>query len=472
MGLTLKNQMKLLKITLARLSFTLAIFNLITVNAFANSEINQKVAKEIQQKALASNLGYEILESLTVEVGPRLPGTIKDKQAVDWAMNTLNKLGFDKVYKEPVQVPIWHRGNAKAQVTSPYQQNLTISALGGSVATPKGGITAKIVKFASLEALSQAKPSLVKDKLVFIDKTTAKHKTGVNYVASVGGRTQGALEAAKKGAKAILIRSIGTDSDRFAHTGLVKYQDGVTKIPAAALSNPDADLLNAMLKRQDEVSIHLEMSPTDKGYTNSYNVIAEVTGSTKPEELVVIAAHLDSWDEGTGALDDGAGVAIVTAAAKQIMDLPQRPKRTIRVILFAAEELGLLGAKAYAKAHEQELANHYIATESDFGAGYIYRLDFKVNPDVLAQMQALTQVMTENGVAQGNNKAFGGPDISVIRKLGVPVASLRQDGQDYFDYHHTANDTLDKVSPKKLAQNIAAYAQFAYLMANSEIELR
>ena len=472
MGRTLKKQMKLLKTTLAQLSLTLSALTLICSSAIANTHENQKVAKEIQEKALKSDLGYKILESLTVEVGPRLPGTIKDKQAVDWAMNKLTTLGFDKVYKEAVQVPLWQRGEAKAKVIMPYQQPLVISALGGSVATPKEGITALIVKFASLEALSDAKPSIVKDKIVFIDKTTARHSTGKNYSASVKGRTNGAAIAAQKGARAILIRSIGTAHDRFAHTGLVRYPESSVKIPAAALSNPDADLLNAMLKRTDEITISINMTPKNLGSSTSHNVIAEVTGSELPHEYVVIAAHLDSWDQGTGALDDGAGVAIVTAAAKIIQELPIKPKRTIRVILFAAEELGLVGAKAYAKQHKDELEQHYIATESDFGAGLIYRLDFKVPEAVLDQMQQLTQVMASNGVAKGNNKAFGGPDISVIRKLGVPVASLRQDGSDYFDYHHTANDTLDKVSPEKLAQNIAAYAQFAYIMANSSIKLR
>lgn len=426
---------------------------------------------QLQQTALASSIGYDIVESLTVEVGPRLAGSPKDIIAVNWAMNKLTSLGFDKVYKEPVQVPIWERGEAKAKIISPVEQPLVITALGGSIATPVTGIRARIARFDSLEALQQANPDDVKGKIAFIDQKTERHITGEGYGKSVGGRSKGAVAAAQKGAVAIVIRSIGTDHDRMAHTGVMRYQDGVTKIPAAAMSNPDADLVDAMLKRDPNAVLELHMSPKDLGTNTSYNVIAEVTGSSKPNEIVLIGAHLDSWDEGTGAIDDGAGVAIVTAAAKHIQDLPQKPARTVRVVLYAAEEIGLVGGKAYAEAHKAELPLHYIAAESDFGAGPIYQIDTKVSDNVFAQVQESIKPMTYNGVALGNNQASGGPDVSMLPALGVPVASLRQDGHDYFDYHHTPNDTLDKINPKALAQNVAAYAQFAYIMANSNLVL-
>lgn len=433
--------------------------------------VKTDIPSQLQQTALASSIGYDIVESLTVEVGPRLAGSPKDIIAVNWAMNKLTSLGFDKVYKEPVQVPIWERGEAKAKIISPVEQPLVITALGGSIATPVTGIRARIARFDSLEALQQANPDDVKGKIAFIDQKTERHITGEGYGKSVGGRSKGAVAAAQKGAVAIVIRSIGTDHDRMAHTGVMRYQDGVTKIPAAAMSNPDADLVDAMLKRDPNAVLELHMSPKDLGTNTSYNVIAEVTGSSKPNEIVLIGAHLDSWDEGTGAIDDGAGVAIVTAAAKHIQDLPQKPARTVRVVLYAAEEIGLVGGKAYAEAHKAELPLHYIAAESDFGAGPIYQIDTKVSDNVFAQVQESIKPMTYNGVALGNNQASGGPDVSMLPALGVPVASLRQDGHDYFDYHHTPNDTLDKINPKALAQNVAAYAQFAYIMANSNLVL-
>ncbi|QYJ78083.1 M28 family metallopeptidase [Shewanella acanthi] len=430
------------------------------------------IAVQLQQTALGSTLGYDIVESLTVEVGPRLAGSPKDAIAVDWAMKKLTSLGFDKVYKEPVQVPIWERGEAKAKIVSPVEQPLVITALGGSVATPEGGLKAQIARFDSLAALQSANPVDVKGKIAFIDQKTERHITGEGYGKSVGGRSKGAVVAAQKGAVAVVIRSIGTDHDRMAHTGVMRYQEDTPKIPAAAMSNPDADLVYAMLKRDPNAVLELHLTPKDLGFNTSYNVIAEVTGSSKPNEIVLIGAHLDSWDEGTGAIDDGAGVAIVTAAAKHIQDLPQKPARTVRVVLYAAEEVGLVGGKAYAKAHKDELALHYIAAESDFGAGPIYQIDTRVNDAVFTQVKDAISPMLLNGVALGNNLASGGPDVSMLPALGVPVASLRQDGHDYFDYHHTPNDTLDKIDPKALAQNVAAYAQFAYIMANANVTLR
>ncbi|MBE7215634.1 M20/M25/M40 family metallo-hydrolase [Shewanella benthica] len=430
------------------------------------------IPQQLQQKALSSNLAYELVESLTVEVGPRLAGSEKDLIAVQWAEDKLNSLGFDRVYKEAVQVPVWSRGEAKAKILSPYSQPIVITALGGSIATPKAGIQASIARFDSLAALKLASKAEVEGKIVFIDHITERHITGKGYGKTVGGRSRGAITAAEKGALAIVIRSIGTDHDRMAHTGMMRYKEGVAKIPAAAMSNPDADLITLMLKRDPNVVLDLFMSPQRLGYATSYNVIAEVTGSSKPDEIVLIGAHLDSWDEGTGAIDDGAGVAIVTSAAKLIQDLAVKPARTVRVVLYAAEEVGLVGGKAYAKAHQDELAKHYIAAESDFGAGRIYQIDYRVNEKAFTALQALSAPMTNNGVVMGSNTASGGPDVSMLPKQGVPVASLRQDGRDYFDYHHTPNDTLDKIDPAALQQNVAAYAQFAYLMAQSEIELR
>jgi hypothetical protein len=427
---------------------------------------------ELARQALSSSRAFEIVESLTVEVGPRLPGTDKDIIAVDWAMEKLWKMGFDRVYKESVQVPAWSRGIAKASIVAPYEQPLVITALGGSVATPVNGLQAPIVRFESLAELEVASVGRIKGKIVFIDHKTERHIAGNGYGESVGGRSKGAIVAAQKGAVAIVIRSIGTDSDRMAHTGMMRYDEDVTKIPAAAMSNPDADLVNAMLSRSNNVVLSLNMSPENQGIATSYNVIAEVRGSTKPDEIVLIGAHLDSWDEGTGAIDDGAGVAIVTAAAKLIQDLPEKPARTIRVVLFAAEELGIIGAKAYAEQHKDEMDKHYIAAESDFGAGKVYQIDFNVHASVFEKVKFEHSAMVRNGVNLGDNNASGGPDVSILPALGVPVASLRQDGTDYFDYHHTPNDTLDKIDPKLLAQNVAAYVQFAYMMAQSELDLR
>jgi len=262
----------------------LLISSLIGCQSPSPSNTNQLLAESLQQKALSSDLGFQIVESLTVEVGPRLAGSPKDAVAVAWAEKKLQSLGFDRVYKEAVEVPVWERGEASASIVAPFQQPLVITALGGSVATPAEGITAKIVRFDSLAALKEANPDDVAGKIVFIDQKTERHKTGKGYGKSVGGRSRGAIEAARKGALAIVIRSIGTDHDRMAHTGTMRYEEGLKRIPAAAMSAPDADLVNAMLKRSADITLALKMSPENKGSAISYNVIAEVTGSSKPDE--------------------------------------------------------------------------------------------------------------------------------------------------------------------------------------------
>jgi Zn-dependent M28 family amino/carboxypeptidase len=284
-------------------------------------------------------------------------------------------------------------------------------------------------------------------------------------------RRAGASEAARKGASALLIRSVGTDSDRLPHTGMMRYEDGVVKIPAAALSVPDADLLANMLRRGKPVTMELNIQAGFTGSKTEYNVIGEITGRSKPEQVVIIGGHLDSWDLGTGAIDDGAGIAITMAAGALIGDLKQAPKRTIRVIAFANEEQGLLGGKAYAEAMKGLMDKHQLGAESDFGAGRIYALHSGVSEESRPVIARIAKVLEPLGIlpAEGGGP---GPDISPSVPYGLPWVELQQDGTDYFDYHHTANDTLDKINAKDLDQQVAAYAVLAYLSAETDVDIR
>ncbi|HEX5792561.1 MAG TPA: M20/M25/M40 family metallo-hydrolase [Rheinheimera sp.] len=418
-----------------------------------------------------NTLAYQLTESLTVEVGQRLAGSEADARAVAWAEQKFKQLGYDKVWTEPFTMQYWQRGQASLTVGKPFLQNLVVTALGGSIATPFDGINAQVAMFDSLEQLKTADPARVKDKIVFINKSMAKDKLGSFYGSVVGARAQGAVEAARLGAKAIIIRSVGTSMNRFAHTGIMRYSDDVQRIPAAAVSAPDAEQLARMLSRQPELTLQLQMQNKLPGEVVSHNVIAEITGSKYPDQIVLIGAHLDSWDEGTGALDDGAGVGIVMATAA-LLKQQGRPERTIRVVLFGNEEGGLVGARAYAAKHSAELNNHVFASESDFGAGRIWRLDTGFGESALTFADTLQQKLAAFGVEKGTNTASGGPDISVLKAQGVPVASLQQDGTDYFDYHHTPNDTLDKVDPASLQQNLSVWLQTISTIANSQIDLR
>lgn len=287
-------------------------------------------AAEIRDAALTSELAFDILESLTTEVGPRMAGTEGDARAVAWAERKFLELGFDKVTLQPVTFPVWKRGEETAEVVSPFPQPLIITALGNSPSTPDGGLKAPIRHFATLEALEAEPDDSLDGGIVFISNRMERFKNGSGYGPAVQARSRGAQVAAAKGADAILIRSVGTDHDRLPHTGVMRSLANIPNVPAAALSNPDADLLVSMLKRTDEVVVHLKLGSILSGETyTSHNVIGDIIGSEKPDEYIVIGGHLDSWDLGTGAIDDGAGCAITMAAGKLIQEMGT-PKRTIR----------------------------------------------------------------------------------------------------------------------------------------------
>lgn len=431
-----------------------------------------KQAEQLKQQALGTDLGYDIIESLTTEVGPRLAGTEDEARAREWAVNKLKDLGFNDVRTEMFDMPTWLRGEEQAAVVAPFPQPLSITALGGSVATPAEGIEAELVMVKNLYALKALPPGALDGKIVYVGHNMRKTQDGSSYGFTVPLRRDGASEAAKKGAIAALIRSIGTSSHRFPHTGQMRYEQSVKKIPIAAVSAPDADQLERIFKRQQPVKVKLTLTPEMVGEKQSGNVIADIKGSERPEEIVIIGGHLDSWDLGTGAVDDGAGIGITTAAAKLINDFGVKPKRTIRLIHWGAEEVGLLGAKAYAEKHKADIGKHIIASESDFGAGPIWQVTSKVSEDSLPVIKKLVEVLAPLGVGKGHNIGYGGPDLIPLKELGMPGVSLRQDGRDYFDLHHTPDDTLDKIKPEDIRQNVAAYAVFAWMMANVDTDFR
>lgn len=420
--------------------------------------------------SLDQDLAYQLVESLTVEVGPRIAGSEADRRAVQWAVRHLKQLGYDKVWTEEFEMPGWTRGQASLAVISPFTQPLVLTSLGGSVGTPEAGIRAPVIMFDSIEALEKADAAAVQGKIVFINKPMMKDKSGSFYGQVVAARSRGAVEAAKLGAVALVIRSVGTSNNRFAHTGTMKYDEAIAKIPAVAISVPDAQNLAKMLERAPKVELKLQMDNQLQTAT-SHNVIAEITGTDKPDEIVLISGHLDSWDLGTGALDDGAGVALAMATGALIKH-KAKPKRTIRVVLYGNEEGGLLGARAYAAKHHKDLDKHVLAAESDFGAGRIWQIESRFGEKSLPFAKELQQKLAHLNIALGGNTTYGGPDVSVLAQAGVPVVALSQDGTDYFDYHHTPNDTLDKIDPDSLKQNLQAWLIMTETVANSTVNLR
>lgn len=421
-------------------------------------------AAQLRETALASDLAYRITESLTTEVGPRLAGSEADARAVAWAVAKFKELGFDKVWTEPVTFPKWERRSESAQVVGANAQPLHLTALGGS---PAGTVEAEVVRFADLAALEAAAPGSLAGKIAFIDYRMERARDGAGYGPGSRVRSRGPSAAIRAGASAYLMRSAGTDSHRNPHTGITRFDDGLTPIPSAALSVPDADQLARLLSRgPTKVRVSLDCG-WDGTYT-SQNVIGEIRGSRKPNEVVVIGGHLDSWDLGTGAIDDGAGVGLTMAAGKLIGQLKQRPARTIRVVAFANEEQGLHGGKAYAARYAGDVTKHQLAAESDFGAGRIYAYSSSAPDYAKAADAQIAQALAPLGIEYVPGEGGPGPDIGPIAQKGAAWARLAQDGTDYFDLHHTPDDTFDKIDPQALAQNVAAYAVFAYLAASAD----
>jgi Zn-dependent M28 family amino/carboxypeptidase len=338
------------------------------------------------------------------------------------------------------------------------------------VGTREAGITAPVVRVEALAELEALPDSDVTGRIVFIDALTRRSRDATGYVETLPSRSAGPAAASRKGAVAAVVRSVGTSTSRLAHTGSTSFPEDVTPIPAAALSPADADLLAAQIRTGKTVRMFLKMSSRSLPDGVSANVIGEIRGTRAANEIVLLGAHLDSWDIGTGAVDDGTGVGIVLEAARLIIASGQRPERTLRVVLFANEEFGLTGARAYAEAAAAEEARHVLGMESDLGGGRVWRLDSGVGESGLAAVAAMAELTAPIGAPAGNNRALGGADLKYLREAGMPVLAPRHDASRYFDVHHTIADTVDKVNAFELRQSVAVFLTTAWVAANSSTD--
>jgi carboxypeptidase Q len=411
----------------------------------------------------------DIVRSLVDEVGERLAGSPSDKLAVAWAVRTMKAHGLANVHTEKVMVEHWERGAETATLLADPPRPLAITALGGSDATPAKGIDADVVEVQSMAELTKLDKATVAGKIVFLDQPTERTHDGSGYGKAVGGRFRGARVAQGLGAVAFVLRSVGTDENRLPHAG-AKSKDE-KGIPAGALSVPDAELLHRTLEEKKSARLHLVLTPRWLPDVESANVVGEVVGRERPNEIVLLGAHLDSWDLGQGAIDDGAGDAIVLDGAERISALPTHPRRTVRVVLFANEEHGRNGGDAYAKAHAGEAAQHVAALEADLGADRAYATRYRGAPDARPRFAAMADRLAPLGIDPDMGRAWGGSDIEPLGKLGVPLVDISQDATRYFDWHHTANDTLDKVDAAQIEQVAAAFAAMAWSLADSEGDL-
>ena len=435
----------------------------------------------LRERALLDNLSVDIVESLTTEVGPRRIGTDGDKRVIAWAQAKFRELGFDRVWTEEVDLDRgWIRGEAKAEILSPYPHNIVLTALGYSVGTG-GDLIGEIVEFKTLEDL-EAVPEgdSLKGKIAFVSYSMRDYvpQPGESEMAGYGigtrARGRGHVVAAKRGAAAIIIRSVGTDTNRYAHTGSgYGYVDDVAKIPAAAISPPDAMLIQNMLKRGKPVTLKINMTSEITGPAKSANIIGEITGREGGDDYLVLGAHIDSWDEGTGAIDDGAGVGSMMAAAAFIGQMEQRPRRSIRVLLFAGEEIGFYGVRSYYERHQNDMDEHILGAEVDGGGGRIHTLTSGVGEQSQAIVREMYKLIAPLGIVWSDaNDARGASDMSVLGKAGMPALNFSQNSNDYFDYHHTPNDTFDKIIPEDMRYLTAAYATLFYVAAELDVDFR
>ena len=397
---------------------------------------------------------WDITEGLTTEVGQRLAGTEAEARARDWAVKKLTAMGFANVRVEPFDMPVWTRGFESAEILAPFPQKMVVAALGNSASTGPAGVTGEIVAFDNIDALRAEPDGAVQGKIVFVDHRMMANQDGSGYGQFGAARRQGPTIASKKGALAIVVRSIGTDHHRNPHTGAMSFDDSARPIPAGALTVPDAEQMMRILKRGKPVTMKLVLVSQNIGIRQSGNVIAEVPGRDPSLPPILVSGHLDSWDQGTGAIDDATGVAIAAAAAKRIMDAG-RPLRTIRIVWFGAEEVGLFGGLDYRARHGKE--PHHVLLESDFGADRIWKVDSKLGEARKAEAEAIGKALAPLGIVTGSFTEAEGSDIGPMLADGLPGVGLSQDGTRYFDYHHTPDDTLDKVDPAQLRQNVAAW---------------
>lgn len=407
------------------------------------------------------DVAWDLLAGLTSEVGPRMPGSEAEARARVWAEARLKALGFSNVAVEPFKIRGYVRGRDEASLLAPIPFKLAITALGYSGTTPEKGIEGEVVYFPTLDALKAAPAASLTGKIAFIDHAMKRNQDGSGYGPYGQVRRAGPAIASGKGAIGVVIRSIGTDSHRNPHTGGTTFPDGVKPIPAGAVSNPDADLIDRIARSGKAIRLSLTLTGKTTDNLPSGNVIGDLPGRDPSLPPILLGCHLDSWDLGTGAIDDAAGCAIITAAALKAQE-GGAPLRTIRVLWAGSEELGGFGGKAYAEKHSEP---HALAMESDFGAARVWRVQFNMADKALTDR--IAAALSPMGIVRGSGKADGGTDVEpVIEKQKLSVVDLNQDGTHYFDLHHTPDDTLDKVDPAELAQNVAAWAEVLKVVAN------
>lgn len=445
-------------------------FSAIGIAQNTNQQTDSLNLRKLYDMSLLNGQSYAWLDHLSNKIGGRLSGSVNAQQAVEYTKAELEKLGLDKVWLQPVMVPKWTRGvkeYAYVQAAGAPSTQVNICALGGSVATPETGLRAQVIEVQGLEDLAHYGKEQIKGKIVFYNRPMRADliQTFEAYGGCVDQRYLGAVEAAKYGAVGVIVRSLSHIIDDKPHTGSMSYENlpNDQRIPAAAISTKDAEYLSSMLKLNKDLSFYYKMNCRNYDDVQSYNVIGEITGSEKPEEVIVVGGHLDSWDLGDGAHDDGAGVVQSMEVLRLLKETGLKPKRTIRVVLFMNEENGLRGGKKYAEVAKKNGENHIFALESDSGGFTPRGFSFDASPLQFEQVTAW-EPLFKPYLIHYFELGGSGADVGPLKDGNTVLAGLRPDSQRYFDYHHASSDTFDKINKRELELGAATMASMVYLV--------
>jgi len=461
------------------LFLSFSALSLAAASAWSADTSSEAIASELRDKALrGESVAWDIVSELTTRIGPRPAGSAAERAAAEWSAKKLKALGFENVRIESFPMTSWVRGTERVEITAPSPQPIVAAALGGSPPTPAAGIEGEVVLFATFDDLKAAAPGSLTGKIAMVTRPMPATQDGSGYGVAGAARREGPTEAARRGAIGYLLRSLATGGERFAHAGAARYDGARVAIPSFAISEPDSQQIERLARLGEKVRLRLNSTASYVPNATSQNVIADIRGSERPDEVLLLGAHLDSWDLGTGAIDDAAGIAIITGTAKLIAQAPRKPKRTVRVVFYGSEEVSQpgdipLGGIVYSREHKAEISTHILAGESDFGAGRVYSVSLPEGAQASPFGVTLTRVLAPLAVVPSRvPPGEGGSDVGPLEELGVPVFLLNQDGMKYFDIHHTANDTLEKIDPAALSQNVAAWTSLIWLAADSEVDFR
>ncbi|WP_017443679.1 M28 family peptidase [Gayadomonas joobiniege] len=439
-------------------------------NVFA--QFNAKTLAALKEQALSEDIAYFNAEKISTEFGGRMPGSAAAEKTIQWIVSELTQYPQITIQKQKTRARNWTNQSASVEIVSPYSHNLNAVSLAGSIATPATGVEAEVVKVSSLEHLRGIDAKALAGKIVYIDRKLSKQKPLSDYYQASLLRQQSINLAARKGALAVIQRSVSIARSKLPHTGLIKYQKDIKKIPAAAISTSDADLLDRIINRNQTTRVKLILNNTENKWLDTSNIIATLKSPKQTAENILLITHIDSWSLGTGALDNAAGVGTMLASMKHLVQLNKDLERNIVMVFIGSSRLAPIGIQDFISANSELIKNTQVATELDMGAGAVIRMDSRLNENFLSSADRLHTLLSDLNITRGHNHSIGGSQTHFLIQQNVPVISWIQQPDEFFKYLHSANDTFDKVELTDMQQLTATLSAFLYVSAASQMAFK